>query len=403
MNDEVVLHAPIARRFPAPADAPADLVHSETHIFRVRAAEVPSGIPDDANPREPSDLNRQVYRRVNASLLGTDGEGVGSFHLKHGGIVVVAEKVEKLPDDRYRLHFNPAVKQGVANGNHSYRLILDAQDTDDGIPPNQYVEIKVHTGVPAEVVPDLAEGLNTSMQVREESLADLRDQFNWLKETLGKHPNGLQSVAWREGDEGEYEVREVIALLMALDRTRFPVEDPIGIENTYARLSSIFRAYLSDPSRVECFRGIALQALELYEYIRFSAVTLWDGRFRSATTIADRKKSSEFVFPFLIDPKTKQPRRSDVRLKKAATIPCFAAFRTLVDVPGDGGDATWRYEFADVKGLWGEHGPELLREVYEAVNRQHNGNVHYAGRSPMLYRATTKTLELADLRRRLAG
>jgi hypothetical protein len=44
--------------------------------------------------------------------------------------------------DRYRLWFNPAVKQGIANGNHSYQLLLDAQVT-NGIPENQYVEIKM--------------------------------------------------------------------------------------------------------------------------------------------------------------------------------------------------------------------------------------------------------------------
>jgi AIPR protein len=395
-KNSVVLHAPIARRMPAPADAPAELSSVETHIFRVKATEVPPGIPDDANPREPN-LNRQVYRRVRASLNGAEGEG--SFHLKHGGIVLVAEKVERISDqrDRYRLWFNPAVKQGIANGNHSYQLLLDAQDN-NGIPDNQYVEIKVHTGVPPEVVPDLAEGLNTSMQVREESLADLRNQFEWLKNSLG--PLGEKRVSWHEGDEGEYDVREVIALLMALDPTRYRLEDPVGIENTYARLSSVFRSYLADPDRVERFGPIALEALELYEYIRYSATKLWQGRFRR-TVIADTKKNSLFSFPFLPNEKG-NPRTSDARLTKAAAIPCFTAFRALVEVPDDG-TVTWRYDFESIKSMWDEYGAEVMREVHDAVTKQYNGNTHYAGRSVMLYRATTKTLELADLRRRIAS
>jgi len=380
-KNSVILRAQIARRIPAPPDAPAELSSVETHIFRVKASEVPPGIPDDANPREPN-LNRQVYRRVRASLAGEEGEG--AFHLKHGGIVLVAEKVERLRDqpDRYRLWFNPAVKQGITNGNHSY----------------QYVEIKVHTGVPPEVVPDLAEGLNTSMQVREESLADLRNQFEWLKRSLGRR--GESHVSWHEGDEGEYDVREVIALLMALDPTRYRLEDPVGIENTYARLSSVFRSYLADPARVERFGPIALQALELYEYIRYSATKLWQGRFRR-TVIADTKKNSLFAFPFL-PPENETPRASDARLTKAAAIPCFAAFRALVEVP-DEGEVTWRYDFQSIKSMWDEYGAEVMREVHDAVTKQYNGNTHYAGRSVMLYRATTKTLELADLRRRVAS
>ncbi len=391
-KNSVIIHAQYARRMPAPADAPTELATVDTHIFRVKAAEIPPGIPDDANPRTPN-LNRQVYRRVRASLDGS--EGTGSFHLKHGGIVLVAEKVERMPDERYRLWFNPQVKQGIANGNHSYRLILEAQEADT-IPDNQYVEIKVHTGVPADVVPDLAEGLNTSMQVREESLADLRSQFDWLKESLA--PVGDKAISWHEGDEGEYDVREVIALLMALDPTRYTLEDPIGIENTYARLSSVFRSYLTDPDKVKRFGPIALEAMELYEYIRYSAVSLWKGRFRG-TLIADRKKNSMFTFPFLPDGKG-GTRQSDTRLTKAAAIPSFAAFRALVDVP-EHGDASWRYDFEEIKSMWDDYGSDVMREVHDAVTKQHSGNTHYAGRSVMLYRATTKTVELADLRRRM--
>lgn len=394
-QNSVVLHAQFARRIPAPPDAPTELASVETHIFRVKAAEVPPGIPDDANPREPN-LNRQVYRRVRTSLAGAEGEG--SFHLKHGGIVLVAEKVERVDNDHYQLWFNPQVKQGIANGNHSYTLLLEAQAANT-IPGNQYVEIKVHTGVPPQVVPDLAEGLNTSMQVREESLADLRNQFAWLRQSLA--PLGETSISWHEGDEGEYDVREVIALLMALDPTRYPLEDPVGIENTYARLSSVFRSYLTDPGKVERFAPIVLEALELYEYIRYSATRLWQGRFRR-TLIADTKKNNSlYTFPFLPD-SAGRPRKSDARLTKAAAIPCFAAFRALVDVP-ETGPVAWRYEFQDIKTMWDEYGSEVMREVHDAVTKQHNGNTHYAGRSVMLYRATTKTLELADLRRRVAS
>jgi hypothetical protein len=396
--NSVDLRALMARRFPAPPDAPASLAPVETHIFRVRACDLPGGIPDDANPRE-ANLNRQVYRKVKASLFGGEGsDGTGSFHLKHGGIVLVAEKVEKLEGDHYRLWFNPSVKQGVANGNHSYQLILAAQKEAE-IPQDQYVEIKVHVNVPADIVPDLADGLNTSMQVREESLADLRNKFDWLKKVCTGRPGGMDAISWHEGDSGIYDVREVLALLMALDPTRYPLEDPVGIENTYARVSSVFRAYLNSHERVEKFAPIALEALELYEYIRFSAPRIWQGKF-ALLKIADKAPNgSVFNFPFLLG-KAGKPEASELRLTKAAAIPCFTAFRPMVNVD-EGGHASWKYDFAEVKAMWDQYGDEVMREVHDTV-RQHNNNTHYAGRSPMLYRATSKTLELADLRRQLA-
>jgi hypothetical protein len=98
--------------------------------------------------------------------------------------------------------------------------------------------------------------------------------------------------------------------------------------------------------------------------------------------------------------KAGKPEASELRLTKAAAIPCFTAFRPMVNVD-EGGHASWKYDFAEVKAMWDQYGDEVMREVHDTV-RQHNNNTHYAGRSPMLYRATSKTLELADLRRQLA-
>jgi hypothetical protein len=410
----VDLTVQLARRLPPPKDAPPDVEHIHTYIFRVRARDIPAGIPDDANPRQPN-LNRHIYRKVQRSLRGEEGEG--TFHLKHGGIVLIADKVQPIDENagRYRLWFSdkPEVKQGIVNGNHSYRLLLNAQKPkSESIPANQYVEIKVYTDAPAHLVADIADGLNSSLQVREESLANLRDKFVWLQEALAQHPGGEDAVAWNEGPDTDtkYDVREIIALLMALDTKEYPLDNPVGIENTYARLSTVFRRYIrateeNPPARVERFASIATQALHLYEYIRYSAKDIWpgvsltDGRGIFVKTILADTKGAPHIFPFLLDENGK-PRTSDVRLIKPATVACFAAFRAFVKVPDDG-PADWRYPFAEIIQMWHRHGPELLREAHDAV-RQFNGAAHYAGRSPALYRATTKTLELAYLRRQVA-
>ncbi|MGF1235750.1 AIPR family protein [Streptomyces sp. 2-6] len=402
MSSSFLFPASIARRFPAPAEVQPDFRNVETHVLRVRAQDVPAGLPDDANPRDPN-LNRQVYRQVRASLLGEDGTGTGIFHLKHGGIVLIAEKLERVEDGLYRVSFNGGGKQGVANGGHTYRLILDAQEK--GIPADQYVEFKIHVGVPEDAVPDVADGLNTSMQVRPESLADLRNKFDWLKEALGKLPGGADHVAWHEGDAGDYDVREVIALLMALDPERYKLDNPVGIENTYARLSSVFKAYLSEGQgeRVEGFANIAAEAMTLYEYIRCTAVEVFTRKFRATNLRETRANGSKYEFPYLRDPLTGKPRTCDVRLVKPAAIVAFTAFRVLVDVDQETGTASWRYPFPEVLGMWDAHGDELLREFHDALNGQLRGNLHYAGRAPLSYKASTRTLEVADLKKRLAN
>jgi hypothetical protein len=109
----------------------------------------------------------------------------------------------------------------------------------------------------------------------------------------------------------------------------------------------------------------------------------------------------DFEFDFLLDA-AGRPLKPDVRLVKAAAIVCFTAFRTLVDVAKDG-TASWRYSFADVLAMWDDTGAELLREFYDAFVGQHNRNLHYAGRSVLAYRASSRTIQVKDLTKRLSA
>jgi len=195
------------------------------------------------------------------------------------------------------------------------------------------------------------------MQVRAESLADLREEFEWLKAALSVVPDGDGHVAWHEGDSGDYDVREVIALLMALDPKRYPLDGAIGIENTYARVSSVFKTYLTDQERVRGFAPIAAEAMTLYEYIRSTAVKVYSRKFRSTLLKEAHANGSSYVFPFVLD-KAGKPATSDVRLAKAASIVAFTAFRALVDVEDDG-TASWRYSFAEILAMWDAIGDEL--------------------------------------------
>jgi hypothetical protein len=413
MTQYFIFKAVVARRFPPLKEAKQEMSNVETHVLRVRAKDVPAGLPRDANPRDPN-VNRQVYRQVRASLLGTDGTDTGSFHLKHSGIVLIASSVERLGDDEYRIGFDGSEGLGVVNGGHSYELINEANKREE-IPEDQYVEFKVHVGLPVEAVPDVADGLNTSLQVKPESLANLKGMFDWLKRALERVPAGSEPVAWNEGEEGEYDVREVIALLMALDPTRYSIENPIGLENTYARVSSVFKNYLADGQalRVGGFSEIAPEALALYEYIRYTSVDIFSGKFR-ATLLDENYSRSEGE-----SVGARKPRRtfastyyrrsdgsaieSDARLVKPAAIVMFSAFRTLVDVDEGTGEASWKYPFEDVLGVWRDNGDEMLREFHSALTSQYRNNLHYAGRSSIVYKTSTRTLEVADLRRRLAA
>src|SRR4051794_30295153 len=75
----------------------------EKHTFTVRAMDLPSGIRTDANARDPSGLNRRVYREVEESLFNRDTVFPGIFDLMNKGITILANKVKRIDDENYEI------------------------------------------------------------------------------------------------------------------------------------------------------------------------------------------------------------------------------------------------------------------------------------------------------------
>ena len=70
------------------------------YIFTVRCKDLPKGISNSANARDPEkDLNRRVYKDVRQSLRGEMSKP-GTFDLMNKGIIIIAESVEMDPTDK---------------------------------------------------------------------------------------------------------------------------------------------------------------------------------------------------------------------------------------------------------------------------------------------------------------
>src|SRR6266480_3167830 len=85
----------------------------EKHFFTVRAKDMPSGIRADANAREPTGTNRQVYRDVRDSLLGLTSTP-GTFDLMNKGITILAEDVRRVDEENYDIVVDEG--QGIVDG-----------------------------------------------------------------------------------------------------------------------------------------------------------------------------------------------------------------------------------------------------------------------------------------------
>jgi hypothetical protein len=366
-----------ARRIPHPA-----LPAVEKHYFLVRAADLPPNIPLDANPRdaEGRDLNRRTYRQVRDSLFNVTSYP-GTFDLMNKGITCIAKSVKKLSDHEYEITIEDS--QGIADGGHTYRLAIEnAKDPD--LPSDQHVEMRIITGLPDFLIPDIAKGLNTGMQVKEFAIENLRGNYDWIKALIADKPYA-DKIAWRENEDKEYDVADILCVLECMNVHDFPNNSGKHPISAYEKSSAVLRSYAEDAESVVAKDGelkmppkygslgpILVDTLTLYDRIRFDFRKIYNdvikpgaGNLKIMDKAATKKTLS---FPFA------QLPGQEFRLNNGAALPILAAFRNLVRINPKTHKAEWIGGFPFVLNFW-----ELIKE--EAVTTTHQAIAAF-GRSP---------------------
>lgn len=370
----------------------------EKHYMLVRAVDLPDGIRKDANAREATGLKRQVYRDVQKSLMGESGMP-GIFDLKNKGIVVLAETVKKTGDDTYEIYINDG--QGIVDGGHTYEIICNAQ-IDGRIPEDQYVEVQVRTGVDPDLITEISSGLNTGIAVKAHSIANLDGKYEWIKDELSDTPY-VNRIAWRESDDGDYDVRDLIAVLECMNVFTFPNESgnhPISAYEAVNRVADRFSADAdlneADITKSVYYRlkPILKDALHLFDVIRRDFRDAYNqatsGNAGALDIMEQAAKGKKFDFPFAeLEP-------CEYRLTKGALFPIFAAFRNKVSI-GENGQAEWLGGFRSVLALWNSAKAEIVMQTKDAI-KDYGRKPDVLGKSRGNWNNLHKTLEVYVLR-----
>ena len=364
----------------------------DKYWLTVRAAEFPAGISTAANARDPVGLNRAVYKDVRASLEAKEAEP-GTFDLMNKGITILATNV-KLVDKENQV-FEITVdddRGGIVDGAHTAKIIEQCNQegtTDD----DQYVEVYIRTGVDDDLATDIARGLNTGMQVAAKSIYNIDGVFDWLKDEIKGKPYD-DMIAWRESDNREYDVRDLIGVLELFNVFDFPNDVSKHPISAYEKWSIPLEKFAEDfeknkkdikKSKYHKLRPLLHEALVLYDHIRHDYRQIHNeagGRAGKMSIVEEAgKKRGTFDFPFGQLPSNKY------RLTKGACYPMLAAFRNMVEVDTEGA-AKWRGGFKSVLRMWKEAAPELVKETDDATedigrtpdhlgkNRKHWGGLH---------------------------
>jgi hypothetical protein len=367
------------------------VTRGDRHFFVVNVLDIPKDIPTHPNPRDQA-IDRAIYKRIAKSLINDDDDGgeKNAFFVKNKGITMLATSVRKTgPDDghRYTIEFEGEAN-GIADGAHTYKLILENQDyirefneTANGDRIEQYVEVRVLTGsrLP-DLVSDIAGGLNTGVQVQAASLANLAHHFDWLKTAIKDAPFE-DKVAFKQFEEGEYTVTDVLCILDLFNIDDFPVNGDKFPTRAYDSANRLLASYIpaaeartkdpdSPPHPWEKTKNLVLDILELHDLISSTGVNLYNergakrggglswvrGKVQRKTKDGTAWMDRTYKFTFL-------GTTGKTALYRGALIPMLGAFRCVVEEDPVTGYYRWQIPFQEVKAMWNELGGTLMEKT----------------------------------------
>jgi hypothetical protein len=226
------------------------------------------------------------------------------------------------------------------------------------------------------LVPYIGEGLNTNIQVAEESIIDLGGAFDPFKAAIA--PKGYASeIGWHENERGQYDARDVFSILNALNVERYPNDNrerhPIESYEKQGRTIAAFNNELNDKDKRTSFNRmipILNDALYLYDWIGKDA---WE-RYKAAVpegipgslAIMEKRVDREnnaipdvWTFPFISEGKP-EVVKSTYRLAKGVRFAMLSAFRSFVELNEETGDMEWAGGFESVLGAWQAIGGDMM-------------------------------------------
>lgn len=359
-------------------------------------------IPNEANARSSSSgLNKEIYKRVRRSVMdGVDvekpekSEAVtpGLFGYKNNGVHIIADRVEKVDGESnvarifYREPNDEFAGDGSVNGGHTIEIIRRLQSKHIAEMPSNWVFVRISTRIPREAVAEISLGNNQSMQVTQDSLANLEKKFEPFKKALlGTHLEG--NVDWGSGDKGEVDAQTFLATLACFIPSK---KSPIY---AYEKKSYAVEEFRKDPKPYEKLLPILNDILDFTDHVRTTGAANYEGSFGKLKFVqnVDPKK------PPMTMPFTGKLVRQ--RLGMEAATPILAAFRHFV-VEGEDGNYKWRKDVNEVKSVWNAVSAQCIEAAREALKDK--GYVLNAlGKSRQYWSAVEMIVENAMLRKRI--
>lgn len=370
---------------------------AKTYIAVINVKDIPEVLEDwrGLNPRDPK-VTSGVAKKISDTLR----DDPSSFFFRNRGITIIAEKTEfDNQNDTLAIEMSDKAHNGLLDGGHTFRVIrnfvenLPQEELNDF---NAFVKIEIIEGISdTDLVANIVEARNTSTQVKEQSLEELRKSYEAIHEILDTKPYG-QNIAYKEyelsedGSVKNIDIKEILSYLVCFDIEAFEKTQPI---KAYSTKSSVIDHFKQNKERMLKYVPLIPQILELRDQIYLQLPEAYNdagGRFgglKGVIPTSNKPRMDQVNLPFIGE-------QSAYRIPNGFIYPVLAAFRNLIRINND--KCEWK---TDPIKFFNELKDDLAKIVGKQAIEFNNPNK--LGKDEATWTMCYQTVELATLRRNL--
>ena len=320
----------------------------------------------EVNARDSSDKGK-----VPAAIRRTLYDKPEWFAAYNRGLTLVASSIHwDNQTKRLTLGFDDRNYHGVLDGGHTLRAILDERERLDGETQEGFCNIEIFTGLDESEISAVVDARNTSKQVASKSLLNLEGRFDDLKTAIGKEK--AEIISWKENEEGQFDVREVIGILTALDPSS--IADNMQPVIAYSGKEACLKRFKDKPEAFRKLYGIAGDALEIWDAIQFWLPDHYNkkgpdpstsGKFGRLTGVKHTPKRPKEL-PFI-------GKATDYNTPSGYVYPVLSAFRAMLIEKN--GKWTWGKGINPIELIQqGTAADIFIGSVRESINNYRNPN-----------------------------
>ena len=271
-SEQLVFPAVSFRRIPSPGDAQ----NQRSYVAVVNVFD----LPDFRGWRKVNVRDSRETGSVPKAIRHTLEEDPDMFFFMNRGLVVTAEAVS-FDNENAELSVklrDPSL-HGLLDGGHTYTVIKRyTEQTDRGslsVEQQAFVRMELLEGFGPEEIVDIVEARNTSNQVKDQSLLELQQRFEGIKQAVAGQ-GYADSIAYKEyeiyqgtDENGKkpkpIDVREIVAFLTVFNKdlygdNRHPV-------SAYSRKAACLDSFRDNPESFEKIYGLLPEILRLWDVI----------------------------------------------------------------------------------------------------------------------------------------